>query len=323
MIDIDELDRVAELIEEAPELVMACHIGPDGDALGSMLGMALAAVAAGKRATPSFGEPHVVPDTYRFLPTDLLVKPSAVPSRPAVFISFDAGSIDRLGELAGPATSAESLIVIDHHATNEGFGTHNLVIPTAAATAEIVVALLDRLGWEISEDVATCLHTAIVTDTGRFQYSNTSPETLRTAARLLEAGARPEIIGQHVYEETPFGYLSVAGAVMARAEIDAELGLVWSILRQSDLESSEIGMDDTDPLIDTVRVAREADVALLVKELGDSKVKGSLRSRGRVDVGSIASELGGGGHHNAAGFTFEGDASGAIAAVKARLEPRP
>lgn len=322
MNEIPDLEAAVQAIEESDQLVMGCHIGPDGDALGSMLGMAVAARAAGKVAMPSFGEPHVVPDTYRFLPTDLLVRPQEIPNGPEVFVSFDAGSIDRLGELAVAAEAADVCIVIDHHATNEGFGTLNLVVPGAAATAEIVVVLLDRLGWEITPEVATCLHTAIVTDTGRFQYSNTSPTTLETASRLVAAGARPEIIGQHVYEETPFGYLSVAGRVMGRAVLDEQLGLVWSTLMRSDLEDSGIGMDDTDPLIDAIRVAREADVALLVKELDGSKVKGSLRSRGRVDVGAIAVELGGGGHHNAAGFTFEGNAEGAVEAVRERLEPR-
>ncbi len=322
MNEIPDLEAAARAIEGSDQLVMACHIGPDGDALGSMLGMALAARTAGKKVLPSFGEPHVVPYSYRFLPTDLLVRPSEIPAQPEVFVSFDAGSVDRLGELAAVAQAAETSIVLDHHASNEGFGTCNLVVPGAAATAEIVVALLDRLSWEITSEVATCLHTAIVTDTGRFQYSNTSPTTLETAARLVGAGARPEIIGQHVYEETPFGYLSVAGRVMERAVLDEQLGLVWSTLLQSDLESSGIGMDDTDPLIDAIRVAREADVALLVKELDESKVKGSLRSRGRVDVGAIAVALGGGGHHNAAGFTFEGDADGAVEAVRDRLEPR-
>ncbi len=123
-----------------------------------------------------------------------------------------------------------------------------------------------------------------------------------------------------MYEEAPFGYLKVAGAVLSRAELDVERRFVWSVVTQGDLDREGIGLDDTDLLIDALRIARESDVALLVKHLGPTRVKGSLRSRGRVDVGSIATKLGGGGHHNAAGFTLEGTPEQAITAVRDLLE---
>lgn len=317
----DEFDRAVEILAGADQLVLACHVGPDGDALGSMLGLGLAAQGVGKKVVASFGTPFVVPDAYRFLDIDLLVPPAQVPEEPAVFVSFDAGSADRLGELGAVAKRAGTVIVIDHHVTNEGFGHVNLIDAKAAATAEIVVRLLDRLGWDVNESIATALLTGLVTDTGRFQYSNTTPETLRAAARMVEAGARPEVIGQHVYEETPFGFLHAAGAVLGRAQLDSERRLVWSVLTEQDLEESGITHSDTDPLIDSLRTAVESDVALLVKEMDGGRVKGSLRSRGRVDVGAIAVELGGGGHHNAAGFTLEGNADEAVEAVRSRLDP--
>lgn len=320
MSDEAAIREAARLVTEARSIGLACHLGPDGDALGSMLAVAVAASRAGKNVYPSFGEPFTVPDAYRYLPTDLLVRPDTVPEGLPLFMSFDAGSADRLGELLPVATSADALVVVDHHRSNEGFGTLDLVDPDAAATAEIVVSLLDALGWEIDPVVATCLHTGIVTDTGRFQYSNTSPSTLRLAARLVEAGARPEQVGRHVYEESPFGFLSLAGAVLSSAVLDRERRFVWAVLRSDDLERSGVGLDDTDPLIDLVRVARESDVALLVKELEPERVKGSLRSRGRVDVAAIATELGGGGHHNAAGFTYHGTVDDAVDAVRSRLE---
>lgn len=314
-----QLRHAAQIIAEADSLAMACHIGPDGDALGSMLGMARAAKNQGRSVAPSFGEPFVLPDAYRFLPLDLLVAPTEIPARPDVMITFDAGSIDRLGTLRPAAEAAGELVVIDHHITNTGFGSCNVIAPDAAATAEVVFDLLDELGWSIDEVVASCLHTGLVTDTGRFQYSNTSPRTLEVASALVASGARPEVIGQHVYEEVPFGYLGVSGVVLERAELDADLRFVWSVLMPADVERGGIGMDDTDPLIDAIRVAREADVAGLFKVLSNNKVKGSLRSRGRVDVGSIAVSLGGGGHHNAAGFTFEGNVEDAVAAVRTKL----
>lgn len=315
------LAEAVDRIRRAGRIGLACHIGPDGDALGSMLGFAVAAAAAGKTVYPSFGEPHTVPDAYRFLPVHLLVPPRDVPLDLDAFLTFDAGSLDRIGDLAPAAAGAGCLVVLDHHASNTGFGTINLIDPAAAATAEIALDLLDALGWPLDPVAATCFHTAIVTDSGRFQYSNTSPATLRVAARLVEAGARPEEIGRHVYEESPFGYLAVAGAVLTRARLVRDRRLVWSVVTEADLDAAGITLDDADLLIDAIRVAREADVAVLFKEVGNNRVKVSLRSRGRVDVGAIASALGGGGHHNAAGCTLVGSAETALAEILARLEP--
>lgn len=317
----DPMERATTVLSAAESLVLACHIGPDGDALGSMVGLGLAAAKAGKKVVASFGTPFLIPDAYRFLSTGLVVPPSQVPAVPEVMVTFDAGSADRLGELEKPAANAGTLVVIDHHVTNTGFGHVNLIDPEAAATAEIVVDLLDRLAWDIDEEIASALLTGLVTDTGRFQYSNTTPRTLRAAARMVEAGARPEVIGQHVYEETPFGYLHAAGAVLSRARLDPARRFVWSVLLVEDLKAAGIGPADTDPLIDALRTAQESDVALLVKQMDDARLKCSLRSRGRVDVGAIAVELGGGGHHNAAGFTFKGSVDQAVEAVHSRLDP--
>ncbi len=315
------LREAAEIISGARSIAMACHIGPDGDALGSMLGLAAAASNRGVEVFPSFGEPFTVPDAFRFLPLDLLVKPAMLPAEPDVMVTFDAGSVDRLGVLAEPAGRARQLVVIDHHVSNTGFGSVNLIDPAAAATAEIVYLLLVEMGWDLDPVVATCLHVGMVTDTGRFQYSNTTPATLDVASKLVAAGARPEIIGQHVYEEVPFGYLGVAGLVLQRAVLEPERRLVWSVLTAADMERHGIGLDDTDPLIDAIRVARESDVAMLLKDLGDDRVKVSMRSRGRADVGAVAVALGGGGHHNAAGFNFAGSVEAALAAVRGLLAP--
>jgi phosphoesterase RecJ-like protein len=236
-------------------------------------------------------------------------------------VTFDSGNIERLGDLAAPASQAECLIVVDHHGVGSGgFGHINLVDPAAAATAEIAYLLIQSAGWKVDERVATSLLTGLVTDTGRFQYPNTTPATLSLAAELVEAGARPEVIGQHVYEEAPFGYLKVAARVLDRAQLDVKRGLVWSVLYSSDLEAAAMTLTDTDPLIDLVRLPVEAGAALLLKEHGPSVFKGSLRSRGKVDVGRVAGALGGGGHRNAAGFTFHGSPEAAVAAVQELLD---
>ena len=295
------LERAAKELEAADSIGVVCHVGPDGDAIGSALGLAVAAKAAGKSVVVSFGEPFVVPKQFSFLPLDLLVKPGDFPEGLDVVVSCDAAVAERLGNLAPKANSADTLIVIDHHASNVGFGDVEIIDPEAAATAQLVAMLLRHVDWPITKDVATCLYTGLVTDTGRFQYSNTKSEVLHLAADLLAAGVQPELIGQRVYEEVPFGYLSVAAAVMSRATLDPSLGLISSTLYKADLEAVGLLYEEADGLIDLIRVAKEAGVACLLREV-DAGTKGSLRSRGVIDVGAIAALLGGGGHHNAAGF---------------------
>jgi phosphoesterase RecJ-like protein len=145
-----------------------------------------------------------------------------------------------------------------------------------------------------------------VTDTGRFQYSNTRPATLTTAARLVAAGAEPAEISRHVYEEAPFGFLKVAAAALARAELHEELSLVTAVVTETDLNEAGIDWGDIDNLLNTVRLAVEADTAVLAKVHDDGRVKMSLRSRGATDVGSLAALFGGGGHRLASGFTYVG-----------------
>lgn len=317
--DREKLEQAAAAISRSSKIVMACHIGPDGDALGSMLALAVAARRAGREVWPSFGSPFDLPETFRYLPVDLLVPPDQVPESPELFVAFDTGAPDRLGELGHTAAKAQRVLVIDHHVTNEGFGDVQLVEGEMSSTAELTLAVIRRLGWPIDQVIATCLLTGIVTDTGRFQYSNTSPRTLYAAAQLVAAGARPDEIGRHMYEEAPFGYLAVASAVTGRAVLEEDRRFVWSVLYPDDLTEAGIGREDVDALIDLIRLPEETDVAALFKVMDDNTVKGSLRSRGRVDVGAIALELGGGGHHNAAGFTYRGGAMEAVGAVRERL----
>lgn len=315
------MDRRALLISAADEirradgLALACHVGPDGDALGSMMAIAVAAAAEGKKVYASFGSPFIVPTNLSFLPVEGLVPPSEFPEAPELMIVMDAGSSDRLGELASNAAAAKKLIVLDHHVTNEGFGDIAIVDGEAAATGELVAELLEILGWPITPEVATSIYTAVVTDTGRFQYQATKPSTFKLAAGLVAAGADTDFVGQRVYEEAPFGYLQAAGAALSRAELDRESGVVSTILTSDDLDAAGIDWGDIDNLINTVRLPVEADVAVLAKVHENGQVKLSLRSRGKTDVGAIAASLGGGGHRLAAGATVNVSAGEAISSV--------
>ncbi len=318
---VSDLDAAARVIEEARSVVATGHINPDGDALGSALGLALAcrSAGAGREARVCFGGGFALPHQFEFLDTTPLTTPDKVVA-PDVLVAFDTNDPARLGEeMADLLQDATTVVMIDHHDTGPGFGDVRVSDPSAPAAALICYRLIRRLGWGISSDVANALLLGLVTDTGRFQYSNTTPEALRGAADLVEAGARPEVIGQWVYESAAFGYLGVAGAVLSRAQLDPSRSLVWSYLTQDDLRCNGVGIEDADALIDSVRLAREAEVALLLKEQPDGKWKLSLRSRKSVNVAEVAAALGGGGHHRASGCTFEGAMADALEAVRKRL----
>jgi phosphoesterase RecJ-like protein len=312
------LREAAGVLAGATEIAVSCHINPDGDALGSAIGFARAAAAAGKKVVVSFGEPFELPHYFSLLTLDLMVPPGEFPTAPETMITFDAADRSRLGSLAASSQAAGTLVVVDHHVTNEGFGDLNLIDGRAAASAILAYELIRELDWPIDADAALALLLGIVTDTGRFQYSNTSSRTFRVAADLVEAGAHPEAIGQMVYENAPFGFLAVAGAVQQRAVLEPEISLVWSELRAADVVSAGITMVETEGLIDYIRIAREVDVAILFTEVSEG-TKASLRSRSRVDVGSLAAAFGGGGHARAAGFTYEGPAEEAIEKVREYL----
>jgi len=296
------------------------HVGPDGDALGSMLAVAQAATNAGKDARATFGEPFVIGRQYRFLDTSLLVSPGDVPEEVDVAVVVDTSVPDRLGSALPIVERAKSVIIVDHHLPQgDELDGIQVVDTSAGAAAQVAFRLLQRLSWPITTDIATCLYTGIVTDTGRFQYSATSPEVHEITAELLRAGVEPALVNRHVYEESPFGYLHVAGEVLGRASLDADNEFVWSVLTRADLAREKLKYEDADGLIDLIRLAEESDVACLLREIGDGKYKGSLRSRGRVDVSAIAGTFGGGGHHNAAGFIATGDAESIIAAIREAL----
>lgn len=316
----DSLHAAAAALRNAGTIVVMGHIGPDGDALGSMLAIAGAARDSGKDAYATFGEPFVLGKQFRFLDTSTLIPPGDAPDEVDLAVVVDTSVPSRLGSALPIVERARNVLVIDHHLTQDGqLGGIHLVDTTAGAAAQVVYRLLQELGWPVTPQIATALYTGIVTDTGRFQYSATTPEVHEITAALLEAGVEPPVVGRHVYEESPFAYLHVAGAVLSRAELDADKQIVWSVLTRDDLAQESLSYEDADGLIDLIRIAEESDVACLLREIGEGKYKGSLRSRGRVDVSALAGVFGGGGHHNAAGFVAEGTVASILAAIKDHL----
>lgn len=308
-------DEVVRLLKESGEVALACHVNPDGDALGSLLAVSLGLRKLGARTWPSWGTaPVTMPPAYAFLPgAETLVQPSEVPDVP-VFVALDCGAADRLGGLEHRAKAAPVLINVDHHPGNDDFGTHNVVVTSASSTAELAAHLLMDAGVDIDRDIATALYTGVVTDTGRFQYSNSTPDTLRLAADLLEKGVSAPEVAIEVFESAPYGFLKLTGRVLERAVLHEDERFIYSWVERADLEETGVAMDETEKLIDVIRTTNVADVAAIFKQQPSGEYRVSLRSKGPVSVGAIARARGGGGHELAAGFTAKDvhEAAGAI-----------
>ena len=323
-------DDVVTRLRDADEVALLCHVGPDGDALGSMLGLGAALRSLGKRVVASWGgEPFEVPSAYSFLPAvDLLVPPADFPATPPLLVTFDTGSADRLGSLADRVRSAGCCIVVDHHASNTRYGGLHVVDPDAAATAVLVAGLVDGLGVALTQEIAAPLYTGLVTDTGSFKYSSTTPSVHELAARLLATGIRHDLISRAIYDTTSFGYVRLLGAACSRAQLEPDavggLGLVWSCVDVEDMSAAGLGLADVEGVIDVLRTTAEAEVAVVLK--GDPVEGGwkvSTRSKGAVDVGAVCTSLGGGGHRLAAGFSAAGDAQSALARLRDALADAP
>jgi phosphoesterase RecJ-like protein len=308
--DVADWDTAVDTIKNAQRIALACHVNPDGDALGALLGTSLALRSLGKTTYPTWGsDPVAPPPSLIFLPgVDSLIQFADIPDEIDLFLALDCGAAHRLGGVEKVALETDPLINVDHHPGNDQFGTLNLVVESASSTSEIAAFLLKEAGVEFDRDIATCLYTGVVTDTGRFQYGNSSPETLRLAADLLSYGVEAPQIALQVFESAPFSYLKLLGRVLERATLLDEQRFVYSWITRKDLDDTGVGADETDLLIDAVRTTRDADVAAIFKEQKDGNYRVSLRSKSGpnhpvVSVGEIARAHGGGGHELAAGYT--------------------
>jgi phosphoesterase RecJ-like protein len=325
MTEAEALRRAAEILSGADEVALACHMNPDADALGSMLGLSNYLRSKGTRTVCSYGnEPLELPRWASLLPgIDHVVPPSAFPAEPAAMVTCDCASFDRLGVLGASASRAGELIWIDHHRSNEGYGTVRLVDPDASSTCEMVFRLIDTMGGGFDRDVAVCLYAGLVTDTGRFQYQATTPETLRVAARLREHDFDHAALVRAMYEDNDPSFLRLLGTALARMTEVPEASVVWTYLTQADLAEAGVGPGETDDLIDVLRTARDVDVAAVLKQQRDGRFKVSVRSRGGHDLSAVASSFGGGGHRLAAGYTSEHGPEGTIERLVAALRQAP
>jgi phosphoesterase RecJ-like protein len=314
------LQAAIAAVAGAEQIVLACHVNPDGDALGSTLGMLHALRAAGRDAIATFPNPFVVAPHYRELPgLELLTRPEAVPAEPELMVTFDCGSLDRLGDLESVARDARELVVVDHHISNTRYGSINVIDPEAAASSWITLQLIDGLGLALDRDAAVCLYAALVCDTGRFQYDSTTPAVFEMARRLTEFDVPVATLSRSLFEEHRFAYLQLLAEALQHAQLVREQRFVWTAVTQDMLKRHDVEMEEIEGLIDVLRRTCEAEVTCVLKEEPDGTIRVSLRSLGGVDVRRVAEAHGGGGHQFAAGFSSELDLETCVARIRAAL----
>jgi len=276
------------------------HINPDGDALGSALAFKLILDSKGVDSDVSFDIKGNVPSNLNHLPIDLIIdKPKE--NYDSVYV-FDCGNSERLGDLEGLALSSERVIVVDHH-INPSFGDIQIIDSKAASTTQVLYREIISSNIDIDKNIANCLMTGLITDTGRFQYSNTDNEVFEIASKLMLCGAELTSISDNIYGSIPMNAIKLQSEVLNRIELHEEEELVVSYVLQEDYLKYNIESSETDFLIDSIRLVKESNIALLLKEQKDKSFKGSLRSRNELDVQQVASIFGGGGHKAASGFS--------------------
>jgi bifunctional oligoribonuclease and PAP phosphatase NrnA len=305
-----ELEQVVATLREHDRFVVTTHENPDGDALGSLLAMTLALRAAGKEAEMYLAGDVPLPDEYRFMELAELRRGAAPDVAGRVLVAVDCANESRLGrDAAGLLEPAALVVNIDHHHDNSRFGDVNLIVADASSTGEILREVIAGLGVGLTPEIAEALYIAVVTDTGRFQYSNTSPKSLRLAADLVEAGADVHRVFQGIYENVAFAKLKLLARALERAEVLEGGRVIVSHLEREDFERAGAEEPFSEGIIDFLRAVEGAEVAALIRQPPTANGPGrrvSLRTTEEaLDVSAIARKSGGGGHKQAAGFPSE------------------
>ncbi len=300
-------ERLVGLLEEAENVLITSHIHPDGDAVGTSLGLARILESLGKTSRVWLRDPP--PSIYQALPGASTIHlgpdpPVGYPESYQRVVVLECPTLDRSG--LEEHLRLAPLLNIDHHLGNSFYGEDPWVEPAAPAVGEMVLRLADALGAPIDAETATLLLVALVTDTGGFRFSNASPAAFRAAARLVESGAKPERVAQWVYESQPPATIRLMGQMISSLRLhgDGEVATAW--LTPAMFEASGAAPGDAEGLIDIPRSIAGVEVVALLRNLEEGQVKASLRSRGRANVELVARGFDGGGHNNAAGCKLTG-----------------
>jgi len=310
-------EEVVAEIRRRSSFVMVSHVKPDGDTLGAGLGLGIALKAIGKRV--HYFQQDPVPRNLRFLPdTDFVSRelPADLPGD-ALFVFGDMSSASRAGEYL-PPVERKNTLNIDHHLGNERFGELNYILDSEASTGSCVLVLLQAMGLAITAPVATCLLTCIMTDTGGFIHSNTTPSVLRSSAMLMEAGADKVEITENIFANKRFAAQRLLGLALSAAVLEEDGRYCWTYVDDGMLRSAGADGEDTEEIVNHLRAVEGVEAAALFKDF-DGAVRVSLRSSGRINVQAVAATIGGGGHFMASGLTYPGDLQAAVAGVREAL----
>ncbi len=306
------MQRIVNHLTNSRNVLLATHINPDGDAIGSLVAMGLALEALGKSTTLYCDSP--IPAVYKFLPaTDKITRKWAQANRFDTAIILDCGDFARVGEAFLEIKKIETIINIDHHVTNTRFGDLEIVDTAACATAELIYKLIKKLGVSISPGMATSIYTGIFTDTGSFRFSNTNRAAFFICAEMVAIGMDPYKVAQNVYGTYSLGRIKLLNLALDSIEVTAGGKVSIMTLTRDMLAETKTQPEDIDGLINYARRIEDVKLAALLQEMenespgsdGPTRFHVSLRSDGSVDVAEIAAAFGGGGHAVAAGFNID------------------
>ncbi|MDL9936304.1 DHH family phosphoesterase [Gordonia sp. ABSL1-1] len=296
---------VADVLAASRAVTILCHVRPDADTIGSGLALGLALDRRGVDVEVAFPGDDRLPGTLGMLPgAKLLVHESAVVGHTTV-VAVDAATIDRLDRLSAVFERADRTVVIDHHASNEGFGQLDLIDAEADCTATLVLDVLDAMDTPIDADIATCIYAGLVTDTGSFKWAR--PDSLRVAARLLDLGVDGRTWSRLLLDSHPLTWLTLVAEVLGAAQYVPDAcdgGLVYAVVPNAALR--KVDWAEVESVIDILRTAQEAEVAAVCKEIAPGSWAVSLRAKESVDLVPVARSHGGGGHRRAAGYSDTG-----------------
>lgn len=302
-----DLTSVADAIRSHDRFLLVTHENPDGDAFGSILGAKLALDRLGKDSVMYLSGELALPQEYEFLGLSELRRELPADAAERIVLALDCASATRTGLPSELLESSPLVIDVDHHHDNTRFGRINLIVPGASSTGEIVRDLLAELGLALTPAIAEALYVALVTDTGRFQYANTTPKALRLAAELVEAGVDVHRVFQGIYESVEFGKLKLLAKALARAELHEGGRLVITHLLRDDFNELGVGEEYAEGIIDYLRAVDGTEMAATIREppepAGADRRISMRSSSDELDVSVIARKRGGGGHRQAAGFS--------------------
>ena len=303
-----DLQTVVDVLRSHERFVVVAHENPDGDALGSLLGAALGLRALGKDVVMYLSDRGPTPPEYRFLDLSEVQRDLPADVEERVLLAVDCANARRIAEGTQAVDRARFVIDVDHHHDNSRFGDVNLVVPEASSTAEVIRDILRELDVDLTPRIAEALYVGLVTDTGRFQYTNTTPKALRLAAELVEAGANVHEVFQHVYETVQFAKLKLLARALERAASFEGGALVVSYLLREDFAEAGAEEPYSEGIIDHLRAVEGSEMVALIREPpreGPTHRISLRSSHDEIDVSAIARKRGGGGHPQAAGFSSE------------------